>query len=293
MIEVNGQKIWFQSAEEFPEEFPDDIDLVITSPPYWDLKDYNHEDQIGSNGYEEYLERMEEVWQNCYEHTSENAIMIVIVNSRRRKKKYYDIPGDIARNCGDWEFIEEMIWYKPNAMPMSHYYKDKLYDDKKESILVFAKNREYDYTFNKIRVDQKYKDADPRDNKDQNGRGIPNIIRCPAYKPPKVRESNYHTAAFPDRLTYALMYTYSNPDDKVLDPFSGSGTVLKIARNTGREGYGLELNPEYKNLLKDRIKEDFKKPSWEELDIINSSTEINPTNTKEERREKDKKIDDY
>lgn len=293
-FEIKGQRVYNQSAEDFPEDLPKDIDLVLSSPPYWDLKDYGNENQIGQESYEDYLARMEEVWKNCYQHTSEDALLIIIINSRRRNKKFYDIPADISKNCGEWNLIEKMTWFKPNAMPISHWYKDSLYDDKKEEILIFAKNYDYNYSFNKIRVDQKYKDADPRDNKDENGRGIPNIIRCPSYKPPKITEGNYHIAAFPDRLAYALMYTYSNPGDKVLDPFLGSGTTLKIARHTDREGYGIELNPDYIDLIEERIEEDFKLPAWEEFDLLHDPDKIDPVNTREERREEqDSSLSDF
>ena len=203
---------------------------------------------------------------------------------RRRKKIFYPIPMDVARNIKKWKFLDYMIWYSPNAMTQNGLYKNKLYDKKSELILLFSKNYNYEHTFNKIRVKQKYMGIDPRvNNKDKLGRGIPNIIRCPAHKTPKIKTKNYHVAAFPDRLIYALMHTFSNEGDTVIDPFLGSGTVLKIARYMKRIGYGYEINTKYKEIIKNKIKEDFFPPAWEELDLLHEPEKISGLNTNKPR----------
>jgi len=268
-IKVKNQKVIFDTSEKIP-DYDVDGELVITSPPYWDLKDYSSEKQIGYNeSYQKYLDRLTKVFHCCYKNTTKNAIMVVNVNSIRREKKYYPIAMDIVQELENWELIQNLIWYKPNSLPQPNYYLDKLFDDKYENLLVFAKNKKYNHTFNKIRVNQKYKQKEPRESKmNDKGRSIGNVINMRAYRPPTIKDENYHAAAFPEELIYGLIHTFSNEGDTVIDPFLGSGTTLKVCRNMNRRGIGFEINKGYKKLIKNRILEDMDKPSWQELDII-------------------------
>ena len=280
-----NQKVYFKSSEEIlKKEIPKSANFIITSPPYWDLKNYGHDDEVGKSDYDEYLKRMNVIWSKCFDVSDENAILCIIVNDRRRVKQFYPIPMDIVRTMKKWKLMDYMIWYSPNATTQNGFYKDRLYDKKSEMILLFSKNNNYDHTFNKIRVKQKYMGIDPRThNKDKLGRGLPNIIRCPAHKTPKIKSKNYHIAAFPDRLIYALIHTFSNENDIVLDPFVGSGTVLKLCRHMKRDGFGYEINTDYKDLIKDRINEDFHPPKWEELDLLHDPEKISDIDTNKAR----------
>lgn len=271
-LQVRDQTVYFKSSEDIAEV--DDADLVITSPPYWNLKDYGHDDQIGHDeSYEEYLDRLQSVWEACYEATTENAILVINIGDRRHEKQFYPIGMDIYNRMEQWKLIDNLVWYIPNSLPQPAYYLDKLFDDKYENLLVFAKNYEYDYTFNKITVEQKYKGVDPREEKlSDDGRSIGNVLKMRAYRPPTIKEQNYHAAAYPEELVYALMYTFSNPGDTVLDPFLGSGTTLKVAEKLDRVGVGYEIDEEYRDLISSRITEDMEEPSWEQLDILSDGS---------------------
>lgn len=249
------------------------VDLIITSPPYWNLKDYEHREQIGQEDYVGYLRRLEQVWQECYRTSTDRAIMAVNVNSRRHRKVFYPIAFDLAQNVCDWVLIDIVIWYVPNALPQPNWYLDKVHDNKFEFVLIFAKDYSYDYTFNKVRVKQKYRERDHRQDKYHDaGRGIGNVIRIPSYRPPTVRQLNYHLAAFPEELPYFLIHTYSHAGDTVLDPFVGSGTTLKVARNLKRRGLGYELNESFCDIMEKRILQDWDGPAFEELDMITLSS---------------------
>lgn len=278
-LEVADQTVYFKSSETIDEV--DDADLVITSPPYWNLKDYGHENQIGHDeAYEAYLDRLQTVWDACYEATHEDAIMVVNIGDRRHEKTFYPIGMDIYNRMDNWKLLDNLIWYIPNSLPQPAYYLDKLFDDKYENLLVFAKNYDYEYTFNKIRVEQKYKGVDPREEKlNDEGRSVGNVLKMRAYRPPTIKEQNYHAAAYPEELIYALMYTFSDPGDTVLDPFLGSGTTLKVARKMDRQGIGYEIDEEYRDLIEERITEDMDEPSWEQLDILSDAS---PSNEKKQ-----------
>lgn len=266
------------------------VDNVMTSPPYWDLKDYGHTEQIGGKGetYEEYLDRLNRVWSECYRVAKPNAVMVVNVANRRIKKQFYPLGMDIASHIhafpagepeqgvggmhGGWRLWDQVIWYIPNALPQPNHYRERLLDNKYENLMVFTKDGSSDYTFNKARVPQKYA-ADPRAGKQNpNGRCLGNIIRIPAYRPPNVRDLGYHLAAYPEELAAFLISCYTNPGDTVLDPFLGSGTTLKVARHLGRSGVGVELNPTFVPLIRARLDEPFNLPDWRSLDILHSAT---------------------
>ena len=239
-LRIGNQTVHFASAEDMAGLVaPGSADFVMTSPPYWDLKDYGHPGQIGASGYGEYLDRLGAVWSECYRAAADGAVMVVNAGSRRRNKRFYPIGLDIASRAGDWTLWDILVWYIPNALPQPNHYMERLFDNKFEFLLVFTKGGPDAYSFHKPRVPQKYADADQREHK-KNGRGrcIGNVIRVPAYRPPNVRETGYHAAAYPEELVVLMLESFTDPGDTVLDPFLGSGTTLKVARAMGRAGVG-------------------------------------------------------
>ena len=139
--------------------------------------------------------------------------------------------------------------------------------------MIFAKNYDYTYTFNKIRVPQKWLGQDPRiEKQNPNGRCISNIIRIPAYRPPNVKKMNYHQAAFPEELVQIFVELYTNKGDIVLDPFLGSGTTLKVCRAMHRKGIGVEINSDCEELIRERINEEYSVVDYKDVDLIHSST---------------------
>lgn len=272
-LDICNQRVLFQSADNLSNLHGINASLVVTSPPYWNLKKYGSSSEIGQSSYEEYLERLTTVWNECFRAAGENSVLIVNVNNRRHNKKYYPIAFDIANHVQNWSFWDCMMWYVPNALPQPNHYMDRLFDNKFEYLLVFVKGDPMKHTFNKPRVPQKYAEADPRQSKkNPNGRCLGNVIRIPAYRPPNVKTLNYHVAAYPEELAALLIETYTNENDIVFDPFLGSGTTLKVARAMNRRGVGTELNKEYRELIESKIQEDWHAPDWKQLDILHSSS---------------------
>ena len=274
ILRIGNQTVHFASSEDMTGFIqPASVDFIMTSPPYWDLKDYGHPDQIGASSYEEYLDRLTAVWSECYRVAKSDAVMVINVGNRRRAKQFYPIGLDIANRVEDWTLWDILIWYIPNALPQPHHYMERLFDNKFEFLLVFTKGDPDTYTFHKPRVPQKYIDADPRDHKkNERGRCIGNVIRVPAYKPPNVKDLGYHAAAYPEELVALMLGSFTDTGDTVLDPFLGSGTTLKVARVMGRAGVGIELNIGYRDLIEKRIHEHWEIPDWRKLDILHSST---------------------
>jgi len=274
-MEVQGQRVHFGTSEHMAEVVDGSVALFVTSPPYWNLKDYGHADQIGDSDYEHYLERLAGVWDECFRKGNERAVLVVNVNSRRYRKRFYPIAFDVARTARGWRLWDHLIWYVPNALPQPNHYRERLFDNKYESLLVFLKGDPDSYTFHKPRVPQKYRTADPRAHKkNERGRCIGNVIRTPAYRPPNVKDLGYHVAAYPEELVALLIETFTDPGDTVVDPFLGSGTTLKVARVMNRKGIGYEVNPKFEKLIRSRVEEPWAVPDWRNLDILHSSTMV-------------------
>lgn len=273
-MQIGDQTVVFGSSDDMSMVPDSSVDFFITSPPYWDLKDYGGpEGSIGNSSYEEYLNRLNAVWAQCYRKGRDSSVLVVNVNSRRSKGRFYPIPIDIAARMQGWRLWDVVIWYIPNALPQPNAYMERLLDNKTEYLLVFTKDGRIDYKCHKPRVPQKYLHADPRAHKkNSRGRCVGNVIRIPAYRPPNVKKMNYHVAAYPEELVAFFLETYTDKGDTVLDPFVGSGTTLKVARVMGRKGIGFEINANFSELIAERIAEPWEVPDWKKVDILHSTT---------------------
>ena len=274
MTKAGNQTIYFASSEHMDDVPDNHVSLIVTSPPYWNLKNYGKkQNQIGATNYKEYLEGLDRIWAECYRVACEGAVFILNVNSRRKNGKFYPIAFDIYSRMKLWTLWDILIWYIPNALPQPNHYMERLFDNKFEYLLVFLKGGPDQYKFHKPRVPQKYITADPREGKkNKNGRCIGNIIRIPAYRPPNVKELGYHEAAYPEELVSLMLETFTDEGDVVLDPFLGSGTTLKVCKIMNRIGIGYEINEGYQELVVERINEPWVVPDWRTLDIIHSTT---------------------
>lgn len=271
-IKIADQTVLFGSSEEMS-AIPDrSVDFFITSPPYWNLKNYGDPRQIGPSTYEAYLERLAKVWEQCYIKGREDSVLVINVNSRRHQKRFYPIAFDVVNRMNNWTLWDVVIWYVPNALPQPNSYMERILDNKFEFCLVFTKDFRTQYKFRKPRIPQKYILADPRTfKKNSRGRCLGNVIRIPAYRPPNVKSLNYHVAAFPEELVAFFLQLYTDERDVVVDPFLGSGTTLKVARAMKRKGIGYEINTAFRSLIEEKIKEPWAVPDWKDLDIIHST----------------------
>ena len=204
----------------------------------------------------------------CYRVTKPDGLLVVNVGSKRHLGRYYPISMDIYHNMTGWELLDKHVWIVPNALPQPNHYMDKLPDNKHEDLLIFGKNHDYQHTFNKPRVRQKYRN-DPRPRKlHPEGRSLGNVFKIPAYRPPNIQKQNYHEAAFPESLAWLVVSSFTNEGDTVLDPFLGSGTTLKVCQHTNRRGIGFEVNPDNQPLIEQRINEHWELPKFDSMDVM-------------------------
>jgi len=215
------------------------IDLVVTSPPYWDLKDYFKEGQIGQESYQIYLERMYTVWSECYNKLTKNGSMWVNINIRVRNNKSILLPKDFIVQCKKIGFYYKgiLIWHKSSGIP-TH---DKNIVDRHEYVLVFSKSR-------KLTINEKIKHFSDYKNTEINGGLFWNINR----KAGSVGKQ-LHPAIYPNGLVSRIVEFCTIEKQTVLDPFLGSGTTLIASVLSERNCYGFEYNEGFKNLITSRV----------------------------------------
>lgn len=241
-LECNGN-IYFSSSEKMFQLKEDNIDLMITSPPYWDLKNYFKKGQIGQESYDQYLSRINEVWKETYRVLKDNGNMWININIRTKNKKPILIPNDIIMQCKKLGFSlkDIIIWHKSSGIPTHK----KNVVDRFEYFLWFVKS--HNFKLNDISIND-YK------NIEINQGLIWNINR----KAGSVGKNYIHPAIYPDKLIDRIIKLCSDEGDTILDPFLGSGTTLICALNNKRNCIGYEFNEEFLDLIKHRINKDLK-----------------------------------
>lgn len=236
-------------------------DLIITSPPYYDIKNYdNNSEQIGyKQTYNEFLNNISDVFQQCYKVSSDKATMWVIVDTIRKNSTVNTLPFDILNRIKElfdpntWVLRDIIIWDKYKNVPW--HYKGR-FKNQFEYILFFSKSKKYIYNIDKIREIADYKKwwLTYPERYNLNGTPPSNLWR---YSIPMRGWGNgyqEHLCPFPFALVERIIALSSNENDLVLDPFAGSGTVLAMANVMNRNAIGLDINNNYKMLFQKKVK---------------------------------------
>lgn len=243
------------------------VRCVVTSPPYWGLRDYGIDDQIGlEQTMPQFIQKLVAVfsevrrvltddgtlWINIGDgYTSGNrgyratdkknparAMTVRPVTPEGLKPKdLMGIPWRLAFALQDdgWYLRTDIIWNKPNAMPES--VKDRP-TRSHEFLFMFSKSTKYFYNSNAVK-----QIAD--------GGGLRNLrtvwnVNTKPY-------AGAHFATFPPELVRPCVKASTEPNDFVLDPFFGAGTVGLVCNEEGRNYVGVELNPSYVDLAVERL----------------------------------------
>jgi site-specific DNA-methyltransferase (adenine-specific) len=228
------------------------VHLVVTSPPYWNLKRYNENpDQIGHiQDYETFLSELEKVWRHVFRLLVPGGRLVCVVGdvcvARRRFGRHLVFPlhADICVICRRIGFdnLNPIVWHKiANAsyeVANGSKFLGKPYEPNAiikndiEFILMQRKPGGY----RKPSLSQR--DAS-RIEKDEFDRWFQQIWTIPG------ASTKQHPAPFPLELAARLVRMFSFTGDTVLDPFCGSGTTMVAALRAGRSSIGVEIDPEY------------------------------------------------
>lgn len=241
LTEQHQPVVVFGTSEKMSNIESDSVSLIVTSPPYWDLKDYFKKGQIGQESYEKYLDRMGRVWEQCFDKLSNTGSMWVNINIRVSKGQVILIPYEFIKTCRKIGFYYKgvIIWHKSSGIP-TH---EKNIVDRHEYILIFSKSNEWSLKKDILESFADYK------NEELNGKAFWNINR----KAGSVGQRFVHPAIYPKKLVERIVLCSTNKNELVVDPFLGSGTSLIAASNTYRNFIGYEFNDGFKELMETRF----------------------------------------
>lgn len=247
-------------------KLPDNsVQCVVTSPPYWSLRDYHIAGQIGLEpSVDQFINRLVEVFTEVRRVLKDDGVLWLNIGDvytsgdrgYRAPDKKHPVramtfrpptpdglkPKDLiglpwrlafALQRDGWYLRSDIIWHKPNCMPES--VKDRP-TRAHEYIFLFSKSDRYYYDHAAI--------------KEVNGRN-----RRTVWSIPTQSFKGAHFATFPATLIEPCILAGSRPDDIVLDPFFGSGTVGVVCNQLQRRYVGIELHPDYVQIALKRISE--------------------------------------
>jgi DNA modification methylase len=223
---------------------------TITSPPYFDLKDYGARGQLGTGQtYEEYLDDLTGIFAKIYTLTNDNGAFWLVCNSFTLRGEVVLLPFDLSQRMKKvgWKLKDVIIWEKDRNLPWSNGRLRNVF----EYILLFSKNefkirdeaiREFDPgNFHSwwVRYPERYSPVGVAPT-DVWKIGIP--VQG-AWRHRKI--NHYHLCPFPVELVRRMLLLTTERGDIVLDPFAGSGTVLAVADCMERHYIGFEIQNEY------------------------------------------------
>lgn len=286
------------------------IDCIVTSPPYWQLRDYGVLGQLGlEDTVEEYIEKLIEIFNECWRVLKETGTVFInmgdtysnvnskFISGSNNKNYYIDNQKAKTRKKSDirrkskmmipekfaiamiergWILRNEIIWHKPNVVPEA--VQDRFTNDF-EKIYFFTKSEKYFFekqyeTFSEKTLTAFKDGIIPTGKKKMLGAGKSRTGMREVNKPWKAVYNEKgrnmrtvwkiatkgipeaHFATFPDELVRRCILAGCPESGIVLDPFLGSGTTLKVAKQLNRSGIGIELNQEYIQIAKKRIGND-------------------------------------
>lgn len=251
-------RIQFGDARSQEAHGNDPVHLVVTSPPYWTIKDYNTTGQIGhGDGYEDYIARLDEVWSRCYARLLPGCKMCINVGDQFLRAKthgrYRVLPireRIISSIMGiGADYMGAIIWQKmTNTNTTGGGTLMGSYPHPRNGVL------KIDYEF--ILIFKKPGKA-PRGTPEQKAESAMDVAEWSRnfsahWDIPGERQRGHH-AMFPRELPRRLIRMYSFPGERVLDPFAGSGTTIDVAIEQGRVGEGIEINRDFESVMRDRL----------------------------------------
>ena len=234
------------------------VHLIITSPPYWQLKDYGSEEQIGfHDSYEDYINHLNMVWQECYRVLHDGCRMCVNIGDQFARSVYYGrykvipIRTEIIRCCETlgMDYMGAIIWQKQTTMNTTGggavmgsfpYPRNGILKMDYEFILLFKKQGKAPT----VGVEQKKQSEMTKEEW--------NTYFSSHWTFGGAKQDG-HIAVFPEELPRRLIKMFSFVGETVFDPFMGSGTTALAARNLRRNSIGYEINPDFREYYERKV----------------------------------------
>ncbi|MBN2289511.1 MAG: thermonuclease family protein [Candidatus Glassbacteria bacterium] len=234
------------------------VHLVVTSPPYWQLKDYGGSGQIGfHHSYQDYINSLNLVWHECLRVLHRGCRLCINLGDQFARSVYYGrykvipIRTEVIRFCETvgFDYMGAVIWQKvtttnttggATVMGSYPYPRNGILKIDYEFILVFRKPGR------PPQVAEEVKESSKLSSREWN-EYFSGHWNFPGEKQKK------HLAMFPEELPRRLIRMFTFAGDTVLDPFLGSGTTCLAAMHQGRSSVGYEVNGEFLPVIEEKL----------------------------------------
>lgn len=259
------------------------VNCVVTSPPYYGLRDYCMDKQIGFEATPKlYVDSIVEIFEKIKRVLKKDGTVWLNLGDtyvdskletskiKLKRKNLIGLPWKVAFALqeNDWYLRQDIIWSKPFNMPES--VKDRC-TKSHEYIFLLAKSEKYYYNADAIKELATSQDnyIRNRDNPNHKFNNTPGRTKMSGLKDNKYEYRNKrsvwviqpkfykeaHFAVFPEELPMNCIKAGCPPDGVVLDPFAGSGTTLKVAQKLNRKSIGIDINKKYLDLIVKRTQQ--------------------------------------
>jgi site-specific DNA-methyltransferase (adenine-specific) len=253
---ATSHKLIVGDAMNMP-EIPDrSIQLMVTSPPYFNAP-FDYKGVF--KGYEQYLGVLSKVAAEVYRVLQDGRVAILNIDDMLVDGEKYPIVADATRIFLDagFRYRDRIIWKKPDGylrisrrsgVMLQHPYPMYFYPDNLlESIIIFQKGK-----FNYKSIPKENREASKINIKEfSDKKWYMTLWSMNNVMPGSPLEKDI--AAFPEELPYRAIKLFSYKGETVLDPFAGSGTTMKVARNLERNSIGIEINESLVPIIEEKL----------------------------------------
>ena len=223
------------------------VRTIITSPPYLDTQDYGVEKQIGfGQSNHEYFDDLHKVFQHCWNLSTTDATMWLVIGAVRRKGRLIQLPEvltSLAAEIG-WIPRDQITWAKGKSLPWARYGE---FRDVTEQVILLSKSADFVFDLTHLsspdptsvwwrRYPERYSPL---------GRRPTNLWHIPIPTQGSWKQGPGHLCPFPDELTFRMISLTTEQGDAILDPFAGIGSVPAMAEVMGRTGIGVDISQSY------------------------------------------------
>ncbi len=254
------QKIVFGDCRDMHEIRSESVHLMVTSPPYYNAP-FDYPGLF--KDYDQFLELIETFSRELYRVLAPGRVAAYVTDDMLVKGEKYPVVADVTRIMIEkgFRYRDKIVWVKPkgytrisrrsgvilqNPYPM-YFYPDNI----QESIIIFQKGK-FDYGYAR-KLDHEVREASKIDtreyNKDEWYLTVWNITNVLPLRG-RLEEG---VAAFPEEIPRRLIRLFTYAGETVLDPFLGSGTTMKVAKEQRRNCWGYEIDSELKPVIMEKI----------------------------------------
>ena len=236
----NIEIVMGDAAEELRKLGDSSVDLIVADPPYNLGKNYgNNQD---SKGFEEYLSFSKKWSTEALRILKPTGTLYIFMGFRFISYLYHILDRELGMFFNSW-----IVWHYTQGMG-----RKKGFSPRHDDILMFTKSKRYKFNLDNVRIPQKYY----RNRNNMRGAN-PGDVWIFSHVHYCNENRQKHPTQKPEALIERMVLASTDEGDLVVDPFCGSGTTLRVCQQLKRDTVGIEINPEYVSMTKDRLASSF------------------------------------